>query len=102
MNAADIIAFTADADVLCPDCTREIYGAAACGRCPDCGHCLFPAVDSGECRHCGRSYARDRLTDNEGNEVHPIFAESWGEWTREGLHCGHCRREIVEREPEES
>jgi hypothetical protein len=99
MNAADIIAFTADADCYCPDCAAAIYGAAACGHCPDCGEYLYPAADRGECERCGRDYSGDRLTDNEGNEVHPIFAESIGDYTEAGLYCGHCREEIVEPEP---
>ncbi len=99
MNAADVIAFTADADVLCPDCAEEIYGAAACGHCPDCGRYLYPAADTGECGQCGRDYSRDRLADNEGNEVHPVFADQAGEYTESGLYCGHCHEEILEPEP---
>lgn len=97
MNAADVIAFTADADTWCPDCAREVYGAAACGRCPECNSFLYPAVDRGVCEHCERDYSADNLTDNERNEVYPIFADSWSSWEDSGLYCRKCHEEIIPR-----
>ncbi len=93
MNAADVIAYTADAAAYCPGCAREIYGPARLGECPDCGRYLaFPRHGEGECHYCGWA-GKDLLVDGEGNEVHPVFAEE--EWA-EGLWCSQCGDVVVE------
>lgn len=81
MNSADVIAYTADADCYCPRCTVHLYGTEQ-----------HPLVHHD---NHGREHADGRRHDNEGNEVHPVFADSWGEWADTGLYCGHCREEII-------
>ena len=75
MHACDILGYTADADVYCPDCAEELYGVAALGKCPGCGrftrteqHGMFV------CDHCGWKTDAPCL-DGDRNEVHPIFAD---------------------------
>jgi len=97
MNAADIIAFTADADTWCPKCAREVYGDVACGRCPNCHYYLFPAIDFGLCQHCEYDYGKQKQTDREGNMIHPVFATSWSEWAGSGLYCCKCHDEIISK-----
>ena len=97
MNAADIIAYTADADAYCPGCAEKLYGILALAQCPECGHYLYPGSDNGVCRYCEFEYG-SIPTDNEGNEVHPIFCDNMGEWAESGLSCGHCHEVIVEKE----
>jgi len=85
-----IIAYTADADVLCPDCASKTYGVAALGVCPSCHHYLgFPRHGYGICPDC--QWESGGLTDGEGNEVHPIFFLDSPEF---GLCCGQCREEL--------
>lgn len=94
MNATDIIAYAADADTYCPDCAREIYGAAALGECPDCGGFMSnPAHGEFLCVDCQNAF--HGALDGEGNEVHPVFADSWSEFEESGLFCGQCGEEII-------
>ncbi len=67
MKAWDILGYTADADIYCPDCAERRYG-------PD----------------------REGRLDREGNEVRPIFASDSSEWSESGAYCGDCGRELVE------
>jgi hypothetical protein len=91
MNAADIIAFTADADLLCPACAERIYGASACGRCPQCRSFLFPLADDLACFSCGRDYGSDIMLDHEGDPLWPVFVETG---LPSGSTCHKCRKEL--------
>lgn len=80
MKAWEIIAWTYEADIHCPDCARKRFG---------------DAIDNGsDADHDGPP-----PTDNEGNEVHPMFASD--ETDPQGETCGTCGAEISEpAEPE--
>jgi len=68
MKSFDIIAYSADADIYCPDCAETLY--------PSC------EIDDPD----------NRAEDGEGNEVHPIFA---GDMEFEsGIACCECGVEI--------
>lgn len=64
----DIIGYTADADIYCPPCARDIYGAG---------------ISTGI-----------GIKDREGNLVAPVFADS--EWDYP-VSCGKCHQFIEAR-----
>lgn len=92
MKCFDVIAYTADADTWCPECALKTYGARALGRCPECDSCWIDAA--GIC-DCGHDASGDPVTDSEGNEVHPVFAQDDWQFEDSGLHCGACGEEII-------
>jgi hypothetical protein len=90
MNATDVIGYTANASVWCPECAKNKYGAAACGICPKCDAYIYPiALDI--CLECGFDYSGCNMTDDEGNPVCAIFAMD--EWYYRPCCC-HCGAEI--------
>lgn len=96
MKGFDVIAYTADADIWCPDCAEKAYGIGALGICPECrSFTSTPRHGEFVCR-CGWTGSGKRFLDNEGNEVHPIFASN--EHDPAGEHCGVCGREVWEPE----
>ncbi len=62
MKAWDIVGWTYEADMHCPDCAYERFGKA---------------LDDDE----------NPPEDSEGNEVHPVFVSDCAEETE---HCGDC------------
>jgi hypothetical protein len=57
MNSADVIAYVADADVVCPDCAKELYGLAAMGICRECKKRGYQSY----LRHRGLKLAKRKL-----------------------------------------
>jgi hypothetical protein len=66
------IAYTYEADVHCPECATERFGAG---------------LDAAE------------TEDTEGNPIGAVF--TWDEWT-DGAWCGDCHEMIIEPDTEES
>jgi hypothetical protein len=93
MNCADIIGYTADADVWCESCAAKAYP----GKFSVCGK---PGVltDPGWCPDCGDNGCHVEAFDHEGNEVHPIFGGDEFEQSEYCCGCGAC---IYEKEDEE-
>ena len=63
-HSFEIIAYTYEADCHCLECTRKRFGSET-----------------------NSSYEQQGITDNEGNNIHPIFA---GDEIRSGTACGDC------------
>lgn len=72
-----IIAYTYDADVHCPACTRERFKNQE----------LSGLSNDDFDQH----WLRRDLIDQEGNPVHPVFDISEHDFT----HCGDCRQELT-------
>ena len=75
MHACTIIGWTADAALICCDCAERTYPAKfhACGEAatlfdPGWHDCGETGADGSPCRAVA--------VDGEGNEVHPVFADS--------------------------
>ena len=90
MNAIEIVGYTGDASVWCPDCAIEKYGHVACGLCPNCG-AFISSITQDTCYDCCYDYADHPTTDEDGNPVHPVFA--CDEWDYQP-HCDGCGDEI--------
>lgn len=73
-----IIAYTYDADVSCPDCASHDASAGILRR--------VPPLQGGADEH-GLAYD---LVDREGNPVHPVFSTDEHEFT----HCADCGAEL--------
>ena len=75
-----IVAYTYEADVHCPECTRKRFAAAYYGQ-------WHPRDEHGLPDYAERD--PQAMTDREGNPVHPVF--STDEVTRTHYtHCGTC------------
>jgi hypothetical protein len=74
----NIIAYTYNADIHCPDCT---HNDAACG--------LLKRVPPLQLETDEHGIALD-LEDSEGNPVHPVFSTDEIDLT----HCGDCHQEL--------
>ena len=90
MKSCDVVGYTADATVWCPDCAFDRYGSAACGLCPECGEFIYPEATD-VCLECGYDYSKDSTTDREGNPVHAVFAGD--EWEFQPC-CAGCWERI--------
>lgn len=75
-----IVAYTFDADVACPDCTRYRYKHNLLNR-----------------SKCSKSTDEHGIPDNpapedsDGNEVHPVFSTDEG---FEDACCGYCNEPL--------
>jgi len=67
-----IIAYTYEADVHCPACTKYRFGRLAWMGAPD---------------ECG---VPESAVDRESNPVHPVFVTDEHDFT----HCGTCRQAL--------
>lgn len=90
MNSFEVVGYTADASIWCPDCAEKRYGAAALGICPECRTFIYP-VTGDVCLECYFDYGECNMTDEEGNPVNAVFAGD--EWDFQ-LFCEGCGCEI--------
>jgi hypothetical protein len=102
-----IIAYAYDADIHCPYCAEGEHGPLARGDvCATCGRYGSACAHGYEPNRAlyDEHYVHPLSTDNDGNEVHPIF--STDEWCSEydrafgcWLECSDCRRTLEHHEP---
>lgn len=71
-----IIAYTFEADVHCPACTRERFKSQA--------------LDGLSNDDFDQHWLRTDLTDRESNPIHPVFSTDEHKFT----HCGDCHEEL--------
>lgn len=88
-----IVAYTYDADVHCPDCTRARFShfpveGPRLDRLRDEHGIATP--DSEYEMKFGLAPGTSGPTDREDNPIHPVFDTDEHEFT----HCGDCRAEI--------
>ena len=79
-----ITAYNYNADVHCPECTREAYRADTTLRHP----VTRELYDTGSADENGVGLG---AIDREGNPVHPVFTTDEHDFT----HCGDCHEELA-------
>lgn len=83
-SCTQVVGYTADADVYCPECAAEIY-PAKCSSCGQAGRLFDPGWHR-DCEGTGDP-GYFQAFDGEGNEVSAIFGDSY--WDSP-VHCSVC------------